>query len=99
MVTMLGIFEIKLENLLPKTRTDHSFRFPSLSLASPQCLTDKNESCPEAPLSNGRSAGAAASDSNAFRIHARDCHQLNEDMCKVVHAGDRNQMPTHKMRE
>lgn len=60
---------------------------------------DENESYPEAPLPNGGSAGAAVLDSNAFRIHARDCRQLNEDMCKVLHAEDRNQMPTNKMRE
>lgn len=87
------------ENLLPTNRIDHSLKFPSLSLAYCQCLTDGNESCPEAPLLKNRSAGAAAPGSNAFRIHTRDHHQLNEDMCRVAHAGDRNQLPTHKMRE
>lgn len=37
--------------------------------------------CLEAPLLNGRPAGATALD-NAFRIPARDCRQLNGDMCK-----------------
>lgn len=91
---------MKSENL-PQNRTDHS------SSAAERCLSSmhrdayhgENESYPEAPLLNGGSAGAAALDSNAFRIHARDCRQLNEDMCKMVHAEDRNQMPTNKMRE
>lgn len=59
----------------------------------------EKESDPAAPLPNGGAAGAAVLDSNAFRNHARDCRQWNEDMCKVVHAEDRNQMPTNKMRE
>lgn len=74
-------------------------KFLSLNLAYCQCLTDGNESCPEAPLLDSRLARAAVPGSNAFRIHTRDHHQLNQDMCKVVHAGDRNQLPTHKMRE
>lgn len=88
-----------LENSSLPDRIDHSLKFLSLNLAYCQCLTDGNESCPEAPLLDSRSARSAVPGSNAFRIHTRDHHQLNQDMCKVVHARDRNQLPTHKMRE
>lgn len=67
--------------------------------AYPQYPSDGNRLCLEAPFLNGRPVGATALDSNAFRIHARDCRQLNGDMCKEVHAGDKNQMPTHRMKE
>lgn len=93
-----GHFEMKLENFVSKNRTDYHL------IPKPEpCISSVSSSwkwiLPKAPLLNGGSAGAAVLDSNAFRIHTRDHRQLNEDMCKVVHAGDRNQMPTYKMRE